>query len=120
MQVTDHARKQMTRRRIRPRHLELTLRFGQERHCAGATFFVLRGKDIPRALQRDPEVRRAEGTTLVTQGNTITTAYRNPDIGHLRRKPLRSRSRRRPRPPRHASSHRQRLSDRDRDKRHTG
>lgn len=80
----------MTRRRIRQRDIELTLQLGYEHHAAGATFFVLRRRDIPKELLDDPLVRRAEGTTVVLERGRIATVYRNRSIRHLFRKPRRS------------------------------
>ena len=80
----------MTRRRIKSRDIDLAMRLGLEHHAAGATFFVLRLCDIPEDMQRDPDVRRAEGTTVVIEGGRISTVYRNRSIRHLFRKPKRS------------------------------
>ena len=87
---TDHARAQMTRRRIRAPEIELALRYGQELHAAGAVFYVLRKRDIPCELRRREDVRRAEGTTVVLERGRIATVYRNRNVRHLRRKPERS------------------------------
>ena len=86
MRITNHARIQITRRRLRREDIDLAIGMGTETHCAGATFYVLRLRDIPRPLRRDPELRRAEGTTVVVEGDTIITAYRNRDPRHMRRK----------------------------------
>lgn len=88
--ATDHLLRQMTRRRIRQRDIDLALQLGHEHHAAGATFFVLRKRDIPRDLQHDSDVRRAEGTTVVLEHGRISTVYRNRSIRHLFRKPKRS------------------------------
>ena len=86
MRITNHARVQITRRRLRREDIELALGMGEETHCAGATFYVLRLCDIPHELRHDPELRRAEGTTVIVEGDTIITAYRNRDPRHMRRK----------------------------------
>ena len=86
MRITNHARIQITRRRLRREDVELAIGLGLETHCAGATFFVLRMCDIPGPLRSDPDIRRAEGTTVVVEGDTIITAYRNRDPRHMRRK----------------------------------
>lgn len=86
MKISQHATEQMNRRRIAAREIDLTVGYGHELHCAGATFCVLRFRDIPSALRRDPEARRAEGTTVVIEGDTISTVYRNRDVRHLRQK----------------------------------
>ena len=87
MRISSHANEQMHRRRIAKSDVDLALGYGDEVHCAGATFYVLRFRDIPRAMCRNPEVRRAEGTTVVVEGETISTVYRNRDVKHLRQKP---------------------------------
>lgn len=90
LSLSEHARTQMARRRIRARDIDLAMRLGQEVHAAGAVFYVLRQRDIPRDLRRDAEVRRAEGTTVVIERDRISTVYRNRSVGHLRRKSKRS------------------------------
>ena len=87
MKISSHATEQMHRRRIAKNDIDLALGYGEEVHCAGATFYVLRFRDIPRAMKWNSEVRRAEGTTVVVEGETISTVYRNRDVRHLRQKP---------------------------------
>lgn len=89
--LSPHAVEQMTRRRIRQRDIELAIDLGYEHHAAGAVFYVLRRRDIPADLRSDPAVRRAEGTTVVIEGDQIATVYRNRSVRHLSRKPKRSR-----------------------------
>lgn len=86
MRITLHARVQMTRRRLRREDVDMAIGYGTETHCAGATFFVLRLTDIPPAMRADADARRAEGTTVVVEGDTIVTAYRNRDPRAMRRK----------------------------------
>lgn len=86
MRITHHASIQCARRRLRREHVEMAIGLGTETHCAGATFYVLRMADIPAPLRRDPEVRRAEGTTVVVADGYVVTAYRNRDPRHMRRK----------------------------------
>ena len=87
MQLTSHALSQITRRRIRDEDIYLAIDLGREIHAAGATFYVLGLRDIPSSLRCDPDVRRAEGTTVVVEFGRITTVYKNRRIGHLKRKP---------------------------------
>ncbi|MEQ9080478.1 MAG: hypothetical protein RLP09_41820 [Sandaracinaceae bacterium] len=89
--LSRHAREQMTRRRIHRGDIDLAVRLGQEIYAAGAVFYVLRKCDIPADLRRSADVRRAEGTTVVFEGDWISTVYRNRDVRHLARKPKRSR-----------------------------
>ena len=87
MDITQHATDQMHRRRITRNAVDLAVGYGQEHHVAGATIYVLRFRDIPPAMKWHAEVRRAEGTTVVIVGDTISTVYRNRDVRHLRHKP---------------------------------
>lgn len=87
MRFTDHAHERMVRRRISRADVELAVGYGEEIHRAGATFCVLRFRDLPRELRRDPAARRAEGTTVVLYGGAIQTVYRSRDTTWLRRKP---------------------------------
>jgi hypothetical protein len=80
----------MTRRRIGWHDVDLALRFGKELHRAGAVFYVLRRCDLPKDLRRDPAAQRAEGTTVVVEHGVVSTAYRNRDVRHLKRKAKRS------------------------------
>ncbi|GAB4195545.1 MAG: hypothetical protein OHK0013_01830 [Sandaracinaceae bacterium] len=86
MKISRHAVDQMNRRRIGRDAVDLAIGYGTEHHCAGATFYVLRFRDIPRVLHADPEARRAEGTTVVVADGRILTVYRNRDVRHLRQK----------------------------------
>ena len=88
--LSAHALEQMTRRRIRREDIDLAVRLGREHYAAGAVFYVLRKRDIPPDLRDSAEVRRAEGTTVVFEGDEISTVYRNRDVRHLARKPKRS------------------------------
>ena len=92
MHISRHAAEQMHRRRIARRDLELTVGYGQELHCAGATIYVLRFRDIPRDLVGNPDARRAEGTTVVVEGDVVSTVYRNRDVRALRHKPRHGRA----------------------------
>lgn len=87
MHISRHATEQMIRRRIAHRDVELTIGYGQERHCAGATIYVLRFRDIPPPLVANPHARRAEGTTVVVANDVVQTVYRNRDLRRLRHKP---------------------------------
>jgi len=87
MRITHHARERMTRRRISEHDVDLAIGYGCELHCAGATFYVLRFRDIPAALRRDPRARRAEGTVVVITDDVIRTVYRCRDARFLRQKP---------------------------------
>jgi hypothetical protein len=94
MRITHHAGERMIRRRISHQDVELTIGYGQELHCAGATFYVLRFRDIPAVLRRDPAARRAEGTTVVVTDDVIRTVYRNRDVRAVRQKPRHGRAER--------------------------
>lgn len=87
MKISRHASEQMTRRRIGRDAVDFAIGYGTEHHCAGATFYVLRFRDIPSSLRASPEVRRAEGTTVVVEDGHVITVYRNRDVRHLRQKP---------------------------------
>lgn len=87
MRITHHARERMVRRRVSRDDVDLAVGYGQELHVAGATFYVLRFRDLPTPLRRDPASRRAEGTVVVVTDDVIRTVYRCRDVGALRRKP---------------------------------
>jgi hypothetical protein len=86
MRITRHATEQMTRRRIARGDVELAISMGQELHRAGATFYVLRLRDIPPSMRHQADVRRAEGTVVVVEEDRISTVYRNRDPRHIRQK----------------------------------
>ena len=84
MVVSNHARDQMCRRRIRPRHVALALDYGTALNVANATLYVLRKRDVPKEFMRNADVRRAVGTVVVVKGDVVKTAFRNRDPKRFR------------------------------------
>lgn len=92
--ITEHARTRMSQRNLSRADVTFVMEHGTILHRAGAIFYYLRKNDIPRALRRNKDLRRLEGTTLVfdTDESVLVTVYRKRDGGlkHIRKKLERS------------------------------
>lgn len=89
-----HAAARMSARRISPRDLELTLRFGRRDYVGDGTMYVVGRREL--ADQRlPPEVRGLDGlhVLLAPDGRTVITTYRNRSLAG-RRAAIRRRRRR--------------------------
>lgn len=75
--ITPHAAQRMAQRNLDAGDLAIVLRYGRQRHCAGAKFYFLGARDIPTELERT--LTRLVGTVIVTERATLTTVYRNQD-----------------------------------------
>lgn len=84
---TQHAQKRMAQRNITLADIHFVFEHGQRFHRAGAIFFFLRGRDIPKEVRT--ELGRLEGTTVVLSREKprIITVYRNRQgLRQLKRK----------------------------------
>jgi hypothetical protein len=93
MRFSRHAINRVRERGIAATDVALALEYGTEVHARGATFFVLRRRDLPLWLRDAAGGRRAEGTTVVVCDGTVVTVYRNRDVRHFYRKVGRGRPR---------------------------
>ena len=88
--TTDHAEQRMAQRNLSLNDVLFVLKHGKCYHRAGAMFFYLRGKDIPKRRQRDQKISKLEGATVILSRDApaILTVYRNRDNGlrHIKRK----------------------------------
>ena len=81
--TTDHAEQRMAQRNLSLNDVLFVLKHGKCYHRAGAMFFYLRGKDIPKRKQKDKKISKLEGATVILSRNApaILTVYRNRDNG---------------------------------------
>ena len=88
--TTDHAEQRMAQRNLSLNDVLFVLKHGKCFHRAGAMFFYLRGKDIPKRKQKDKKISKLEGATVILSRDApaILTVYRNRDNGlrHIKRK----------------------------------
>jgi len=92
--LTLHAVARMSARRISPRDLELTLRFGRRDYVGDGTMYVVGRREL--ADPRLPaEVRNLDGlhVLMAPDGRTVITTYRNRSLAG-RRAAIRRRRRR--------------------------
>ncbi len=77
--LTSHARQRAARRNLSLEAVRYIMTYGREYHRTGATFFVLRRRDIPPEDRRLAWVMRLEGAVaLVACDGVVITLYRNP------------------------------------------
>jgi len=74
--ITAHAQWRMAQRNIRLADLEYVLCYGRRIHGAGGTHVFLGQWDVPAEDQAGRGGKLA-GTTVVIEGNTVVTVYRN-------------------------------------------
>lgn len=81
--VTKHAQRRMSQRNISRSEIEFIVAYGKIRFAAGAVFFHLRKKDIPKEFRRNSDISRLEGTTVVASSDNgdVMTVYRNRSNG---------------------------------------
>jgi hypothetical protein len=72
--LSRHASDRAVKRGIRPEHISLCLDHAEPRDRRGATFYLLRGRDLPDSRG---QVNAAQGTTLVVCERTILTVYKS-------------------------------------------
>lgn len=83
---TNHAQTRMAQRNLTLDEVYFVLEHGQRIHRAGAVFYFLGKRDIPKELRSSQEHMRLEGSVVVTSRHLpqIITVYRNRSNG-LRR-----------------------------------
>lgn len=88
--ITKHAQQRMAQRNLSDNEVQFIINHSRPSYTAGAVFFVLRKKDIPRELRHDSAIARLEGATVVASRDNgdIITVYRTGHNGprKLRRK----------------------------------
>jgi hypothetical protein len=73
--ISSHAARRMAQRNLDLGDLALVLRFGRAEYRAGAKFYFLCARDVPEGMKRALE--KLVGTTVVIEGDAISTVYRN-------------------------------------------
>ncbi|MGB0385544.1 MAG: DUF4258 domain-containing protein [Ardenticatenaceae bacterium] len=88
--TTDHAEQRMAQRNLSLEDVLFVLKYGKCYHRAGAMFFYLRGKDIPKMERKNKRLSQLEGSTVILSRDApaILTVYRNRENGlrHIKRK----------------------------------
>ena len=89
--MNTHARKRAAQRNISVDEIAYIKAFGHRYHRAGAIFYYLRHKDIPKYDRKNDELMRLAGTALVLtkDGREVLTVWHNPQTGlkYIRKKP---------------------------------
>ena len=73
--ISNHAKLRLAQRNLNEEDLAFILRYGQEIHRTGASFFFLGERDIPDKFVRRQS--RLVGSTVVVDERGIVTVYRN-------------------------------------------
>ena len=81
--LTNHARRRMSGRGIRPEDIDMVLSFGRITHTRGAVIHVVGQKEI---LEHGRFLERCEGIHVLCAPNdgAVITTYRNQDLRGLR------------------------------------
>jgi hypothetical protein len=84
---SDHARKRMAQRSVSKAQIDYVLGHGKEYNRAGATWFVLRWKDLPKADRAVGLYEKAVGLVVCMADDSVLTVYKRerPSI-HVRKK----------------------------------
>lgn len=72
----------MSQRCIREDRLAYVVDHGKVYNRAGATWYVLRSKDIPREDRSNDHVRKMDGIVVCVEFGVVTTVYHNDRPGH--------------------------------------
>jgi hypothetical protein len=77
--MSSHAVKRAAQRNLSSGDITYVIRHGRRLHRAGACFYFLAGKDIPKSDRRVDSIARLEGTTVMLDNDLdmIVTVYRN-------------------------------------------
>lgn len=89
MFISTHAQMRCAQRNVSPDEINFILEHGKRCHRAGAVFYVMLAKDLPKDLRADDRYRRLNGVTVVLSkcGQVVKTVYRNPEaMKKVRRK----------------------------------
>ena len=73
--ISSHAKLRLAQRNLNEKDLAFVMRYGQEIHRTGASFYFLGSRDIPEDFARRQS--RLAGSTIVVDERGIVTAYRN-------------------------------------------
>ena len=93
-QISSHAEKRMSSRRLPPAAVEAVLTWGRLHHVRGADIFVLGRRDLLRLTRMGLDLSHWEGIHVVCSNDgLVLTTYRNHNLSKLR---PRGRSRRPP------------------------
>lgn len=79
LELTDHAHLRAAQRNLSKEQIEFICQRGERLRKAGAIFYRLRKKDVPKGLRRDDKYAKAIGSTVVVskEGHSVVTVYRN-------------------------------------------
>jgi hypothetical protein len=88
IQVSDHARKRMEQRCIREHRLSYVVEHGKVYNRSGATWHVLRLKDVPPEDRSNEKILKTVGVVVCVEFGVVSTVYFNERPSHhVRRKP---------------------------------
>lgn len=73
--ISRHAAVRMAQRNLSLSDVALVMRLGRKEHRTGVRFFFFGERDVPR--DREIDLRRLAGTTIVAAEESILTVYRN-------------------------------------------
>lgn len=92
--LSDHAHRRMTGRRISTAAVQAALDHGRRSHVRGSLIFALGRREVTAAARRGLDLAEHAGVHVVCSpdGATVLTTYRNQDLRGL--KPRRRRRRR--------------------------
>ena len=77
----------MGQRCIRENRLAYVVKHGKVYNRAGATWYVMRRKDIPEADRANDSIRKIDGIVVCVQGDMVMTVYHNDRPStHIRKK----------------------------------
>lgn len=83
---TEHAIRQMDRRRIAVAAVQATVRYGRAAWTRGARIFAIGQREVARWRARGITLQQFEGIHVVTTADgAVLTVYRNRDLRGLRR-----------------------------------
>lgn len=94
LEITDHAHKRACQRNFSYDDLLFIVQNGNRTHNAGAIFYTLLNKNIPRTYRSQEAICKLEGTVVVVCrcNQVIMTVYRARDLRRNRRKSKYSKS----------------------------
>lgn len=88
LRISEHAELRMAQRNLDTDEVATVMRWGRCEHRAGAEFYFLGWRDMPKGMER--ALVRLVGATVVVEHGRVSTVYRNKRaLSNIRRKPKR-------------------------------
>jgi hypothetical protein len=78
--VSDHARRRMQQRGIRPEAVKACLDFGRRVYSRGALFLVMGRREVASARRAGIRLDSLLGLQVLVRDGTVVTVYRNPRL----------------------------------------